>query len=261
MNKTLYTMCGAMALAFAACSGTSVEPNTMNVEGCPLWNPLAGDLSVNTARYAALLPENVTADGHWFWNAGETDNDDGGLSSVIWPVELGSGLDPLSTVIESCHGICGVANLSQGALTYQPYVSVGFVIARDSAGNPTPVDVSDWGGVCISYTSETMPSLVLDLGDSLRKLFDDGGSLPVVSLAKTSKEISKCFSWDKFKIPSWRKDPPASWGENTGWKASKQLVGLMFRLQNNPGQYAFSIKYIGTKEGDEASVKNSESLE
>ena len=260
MNNKLYTMCGTVALAFVACSensgvgGTSVEPNTVYAEDNWLWNPLAGDLSVNTARYAALLPENVDADGHWFWDAGETDNEDGGLSSIIWPVELGRDVDPLSTVIESCYGICGVADLSKGSLNYQPYVSVGFVIARDSAGNPTPVDVSDWGGVCITYASEISPRLVLDLGDSLRSIFDDGASFPEVYLAKTSNEISKCFSWDKFKIPAWRSMPPESWEKETGWKASKQLVGLMFVIQGDPGQYAFSIKYVGTMEGYELGV-------
>ena len=257
MNNKLYTMCGTVALAFVACSensgvgGTSVEPNTVYAEDNWLWNPLAGDLSVNTARYTALLPEKVNADGHWFWNVeeGGTDNDEGGLSSIIWPVELGGGVDPLSTVIESCNGICGVADLSKGSLNYQPYVSVGFVIARDSAGNPTPVNVSDWGGVCITYASEISPRLVLDLGDSLRSIFDDGASFPEVHLAKTPNEISKCFSWDKFKIPSWQSRPPESWKNETGWKASKQLVGLMFVIQGNPGQYAFSIKYVGTAGG------------
>ena len=38
MNKTLYTMCGAIVLALAACAdGTSVEPNTSYAEGNSLW--------------------------------------------------------------------------------------------------------------------------------------------------------------------------------------------------------------------------------
>ena len=30
-------------------------------------------------------------------------------------------------------------------------------------------------------------------------------------------------------------------------KSAKQLIGLMFRIQNEPGQYKFNIKYFGTK--------------
>lgn len=30
-------------------------------------------------------------------------------------------------------------------------------------------------------------------------------------------------------------------------QSAKQLVGLMFRIQNEPGQYKFDIKYFGTK--------------
>ena len=259
MNEKLYTLCGAMALALAACSddsgnigGTSTEPNTVYAEQYWLWNPLAGDMSVNKARYASILPENVEADGHWFWETRKTDENDGGRSSITWPVPLGSGEDSLSTVIESCHGICGVANLDLGTMTYNPYVSVGFVIARDSAGNPTPVDVSDWGGVCITYTSEAAPSLVLDLGDSLSEIFGDGAGFPAVALSKAAVyEKSRCYSWSEFKLPSWVKNAPEYWTSDAGEKGAKQLVGLMFKVQNVPGSYNFNIKYIGMKAEEE----------
>ena len=257
MNKTLYTMCGAMALAFAACSGTSVEPNTMNVEGSPLWNPLAGDLSVNTARYAALLPENVTADGHWFWET-KGDNDDGGRSYIEWPVELASGEDSLSSVIESCQGICGIARLNRGELNYEPFVGVGFAIARDEMGRPTPVDVSDWGGICITYESDVAPSLVLVLDESESKVLDDGYAFPFVSLPKArSGEITRCYSWDKFHLPSWFRGVPAYWSDNVGEKAAQRLVGIMFKMQNAPGEYAFSISYVGMNAENVPDVKNS----
>ncbi|SIO26777.1 hypothetical protein [Fibrobacter sp. UWB11] len=282
MNKKLYTACGAMVLSLAACtgdngniSGTSTEPNTVafgssssvgesssgsfGLNGYDLWNPQAGDYHVNTAIYASRLPANVEADGHWFWEARGADENEGGQSSIIWPVELGSDADSLSTVIESCQGICGVANLKKGTMTMQPFAGVGFVMARDAADNPTPIDVSDWNGVCISYTSDVAASLVLDLGDSLGALFDDGFGFPAVALPKALSQVTKCFNWSQFKFPPWKKEFPDGWSREAGEKSAKQLIGLMFRIQNEPGQYKFNIKYFGTKADGVPEVENPES--
>jgi hypothetical protein len=282
MNKKLYTVCGAMALSLAACSsengsisGTSTDPNTVafgssssvvesssggfGLNEYDLWNPLLGEYHINTARYAARLPENAQADGHWFWEARGADENEGGQSSIIWPVALGGDADSLSTVIDSCQGICGIADLKKGAMTMQPFAAVGFVMARDAAGNPTPVDVSDWNGVCISYTSDVAASLVLDLGDSLGALFDDGFGFPAVALPKALNQVTKCFSWSQFKFPSWKKEFPDGWSREAGVKSAKQLIGLMFRIQNEPGQYKFNIKYFGTKADGVPEVENPES--
>jgi len=254
MNSKLYTACGAMALALAACSednggvsGTSTEPNPVYAEGLSLWNPQTGDYHINTALYAARLPANTYADGHWFWEARGADENEGGQSSIIWPVALGSDADSLSSVIESCQGICGIADLKKGSMTMQPFAAVGFVMARDDAGKPAPVDVSDWNGVCISYTSDVAASLVLDLGDSLGALFDDGFGFPAVALPKALNQVTECFSWSQFEFPSWKKEFPDGWSRKAGAQSAKQLVGLMFRIQNEPGQYKFDIKYFGTK--------------
>lgn len=269
MNKKLYAACGVMALAFAACSedngnigGTSTDPNT-DAKSIALWSARAGDYHVNTALYASMLPANTHADGHWFWEARGADENEGGQSSIIWPVALGGGADSLSTVIDSCQGICGIASLKKGAMTFQPFASVGFTIARDEAGNPTPVDVSDWKGVCVTYTSDVAPSLVLDLGDSLGALLDDGFGFPAVTLPKALDEVTKCYSWSQFEFPLWKKEFPNGWSREAGVKSAKQLIGLMFRIQNEPGNYKFDIKYFGTKadrDSDESGLGESAQL-
>ncbi len=270
MNSKLYAACGVMALGLAACSGengnitgTSTEPNPIalvsssSVDGLSsssfdgrvidLWNPLAGDYRVNSTLYSARLAANERADGRWFWEARDADENEGGQSSIIWPVALGGDADSMSTVIESCQGICGIADLKKGSMTMQPFAAVGFVMARDETGKPVPVDVSDWNGVCISYTSDVAASLLLDLGDSLGALLNDGYGFPVVALPKAIDGVSRCFNWNQFEFPSWEKEFPDGWSRKAGVKASKQLVGLMFRIQNEPGMYNFNIKYFGTK--------------
>ena len=272
MNKKLYMACGAVALAVTACSddngivGTSTEPNTVafgssssvleNSSGSEpsehgnLWDPVVGDYAVRTALYASSWPKNAIADGHWFLEM-QTDAVDGGTSYISWPVELGEGTDSLAPVIEACHGICGTAVLDKGEMTYNPFVGVGFSLAVDDTGLPIPVDVSNWGGVCISYSSEASPSLVLDLGDSLEYVLRYG--LPSVALPKTEEVASKCFKWSAFKLPVWVRDIPEYWMDDVGEKAAKRLVALEFRIQAHSGEYKFNIKSLGTLAESQAS--------
>ena len=187
-------------------------------------------------------PKNVVADG--LWRVVGTDNEDGGKSSIVWPVDLVDGVDTMAVVQDSCYGICGTAALDKGSLTYQPFVSIGFTLARDSSGNPVPVDVSNWGGICISYRSDLSPSLELDLGDSVAKVLDYAE--PSAGLTKSSTVNSKCIPWSSFKIPSWFKGDDHGWKEDTGAKAAKQLVGVKIRLQEKPkdGGYKFYVHTI-----------------
>ncbi|WP_405323580.1 hypothetical protein [Fibrobacter sp.] len=187
-------------------------------------------------------PKNVVADG--LWRIVGTDNEDGGKSSIIWPVDLVDGIDTMAVVQDSCYGICGTAALDKGSLTYQPFVSIGFTLAKDSSGSPVPVDVSNWGGICISYMSELPPSLELDLGDSVAEMLNYAE--PSAGLTKTSTVTSKCIPWSSFKIPSWFKGDDHGWKEDTGAKAAKQLVGVKIRLQEKPkdGGYKFYVQTI-----------------
>ena len=189
-------------------------------------------------------PKNVVADGAW--RIMETDSEDGGKSSIVWPVDFSDGVDSMAAVKEYCQGICGTAVLDKGSMTYNPFVSVGFTLARDSSGNPVPVDVSDWGGICISYMSEVSPSIELDLGDSVNtKVLNY--AVPAVTLSKaTASAVRKCFPWSSFNLPSWLKGDAQGWKEDTGVKAAKQLVGVRFKIQamSKDGGYGFNIKAI-----------------
>ena len=187
-------------------------------------------------------PKNVVADG--VWRIMETDGEDGGKSSIVWPVEFVDGIDTMAAVKDSCYGICGTAALDKGSLTYNPFVSIGFTLARDGSGNPVPVDVSNWGGICISYMSDLSPSLELDLGDSVAKVLDYAE--PSAGLTKVSSITSKCIPWSSFRIPSWFNGDDRGWKDDTGAKAAKQLVGVRIRLQDKPknGGYKFYITTI-----------------
>ncbi|MBO4828445.1 MAG: hypothetical protein J5534_03255 [Fibrobacter sp.] len=223
-------------------SSSSIAKSSVSECRGMIWFGLEGTNRVPVEECAgSSWPQNVVADGRWY---AETDNKDGGKSSVVWPVEFTDGVDSILAIEEHCSGICGTAALDKGSLPYQPFVSVGFTLARDSSGNPVPVDVSNWGGICISYRSDLSPSLELDLGDSVAKVLDYAE--PSAGLTKSSTVNSKCIPWSDFKIPSWFKGDDHGWKEDTGAKAAKQLVGVKIRLQEKPkdGGYKFYVHTI-----------------
>jgi hypothetical protein len=233
MNKKIYMACGAAMLAMACSeenlSGTSIEPNTVQADGGVLWDPLRGDYRVRFAASVLALPSDVDTDGRWYWES-YSDAEKGGVSYISWPQELAGGVDSLSPVIESCQGVCGKAVLKKGSMADSPFAGVGFAIAKDKNGKPVPVNALNWDGICMTYTSEADPLLVLDLGDSLGRVLGD--ELPSVTLAKSNNgnEITKCVGWDEF-----------------GEKSASQLVGLKFRIQADSGEYKFNVKRVETK--------------
>ena len=261
MERNFCLMSGAIALAFMACSkdngvgGTSTEPNTVYADERALWEPLVGDFRVNTARFALSWPKGAIEDGRWFWEM-QNDAEDGGESYIEWPTKLGDDNDPLAPIVDACHGICGTAVLGKGSLTYTPFVSVGFSVAKDSAGEPLPVDVSNWGGVCVSYSSDVALSLEMDLGDSVNEVLRLG--LPGFRLAATDTVVSKCIRWREFKRPVWAKIDDDYWKIDAGVTAAKQLVAMKFVIQAPVGEYKFNIKYIGTVEENPAGISGFE---
>lgn len=200
-------------------------------------------MNVGVAKFAED-PSKLGRDaGKWFW---ETDSADGGKSFIEWPVELGDeySADALDPVVEQCNGLCGVARLDKGGLTYDPFVSVGFNVAGfDSNGVALSADISNWNGFCIAYTSDVMPVLSLDLGDSLNR--ELRMALPSVSLPKSVNGTTKCFEWSDFEMPSWSKNYEY---KITGEEAAKHVVRIVFTMQNRPNNkgFAFSILAVGT---------------
>ena len=228
-------------------SSSYVKPSAFECGWLLSWNGIDEEDGVHVPIDECVdssWPKNVVADGAW--RIMETDSVDGGKSSIVWPVDFSDGVDSMAAVKEYCQGICGTAVLDKGSMTYNPFVSIGFTLARDSSGNPVPVDVSDWGGICISYMSEVSPSIELDLGDSVNtKVLNY--AVPAVTLSKaTASAVRKCFPWSSFNLPSWLKGDAQGWKEDTGVKAAKQLVGVRFKIQamSKDGGYGFNIKAI-----------------
>ena len=149
-------------------------------------------------------------------------------------------------IIDYCAGICGTAVLDKGSSTTTPFAGVGFnVVGETSTTNTVPAagDATAWGGLCVSYTSDTDIAMELGLGDAIDSTMNY--ALPAVKLpaSKTGNKI--VVSWSDFKQPSWYDGAVKFDGET----AAKQLVGVHFKIQAEPGEYEFNICAVGPKDG------------
>ena len=95
--------------------------------------------------------------------------------------------------------------------------------------NSNANDLTDWQGICITYTSDKITSISLDLGDTKNQELNN--NLPQVVLARTTVlPIEECFSWAQFKQRRW--ESPSIYGTD----AAKSIA-------------SFKIAFHGSSEG------------
>ena len=231
-NITLATLCAATA-TFA---GQFIT-----------WNGADEDPIVKTG-----LGNETETQGRWY-----TYEDNLG-SKTICPDD---GIDPpyiycADVILPTCQGFCSIAELDNGSQTDLPYVGFGFnVVGETSFTDVTPAaaNVSAWGGLCVTYTSDADLQLELGLGpvvDSTINYANPAVTLPAAKatdiLSPNGKDGNKVVvSWSDFKQPSWYDGAVKIDGET----AAKQLAAIHFKLQAAPGKYKFNICAVGPKDG------------
>ena len=209
-------------------SSSSLVPSNFET-----WNGAKGVARINTGYDAGM-----ETSGDWY---AYTDEMDGGLSTITWPVPLGNGFsaNAFDPVVDACGGLCGTFTLDQGTLDYYPFVGVGFYLAgEDENGNIATVDATAMGGVCIVYTSDMSATIEMSLGDDGDR--EIGYNVPYVTLPKSSVVRKEEFTWAQFR--------QASWGRIyiSGEDAATRLAALNFKIQGKNGSKGtFNIMTIG----------------
>ena len=180
--------------------------------------------------------------GYWF---NYSDEVDGGTSTIVWPVAIGTEYDyeAMDPVIQHCNGLCGTAVLDSG-LMYNPFVGVGFNLAGEASdGSAQPVDASAMGGICITYSSDVLPTIEMGLSEEVNASIEYAN--PAVALPRSLSSTTRFIPWSKFKQPSWYHGKI----KFTGEEAAKQLANIKFKMQATPGSYNFNIQAIGPYNG------------
>lgn len=207
------------------------------------------DHKVNTRIYmdeSAVFGEGA---GEFFF---ETDSAEGGGSEIIWTNSR--------VILPEFSGLLHAnIHLVTGTLPYDPFCNIGFNIAGfDSSGRALTADISAWEGICVIYEGSIVPSIQLDLGDSLNR--EIGNALPSVKIK--SQKGPQCYEWSQFKQAT-----PSDGGVSiSGEEAAKKVARVVFHFQEEPddmhdGYEVIEFIAIGTSRDQPAGLSSSSEQE
>lgn len=209
-------------------SSSSVAESSNDNAAC-LWNGQKGEYIVNTG----FDPEGVHGAGYWYTY---DDNDDGGVSRVEWDAECpNDGTDCMHYIVEHCNGLCGKMYVKRGNAK-EAVVGVAFNVAgyEDPAADmttPLSADISDWGGICVTFSSSLNLFMRLAV-DSKTEVF--------VELGQSENLVEKCFTWADFDKDDEGENPmPAA-------EAAKKVQSIKFGKRSGESMIGpFTIASIG----------------
>ncbi len=208
------------------------------------WNG-ADENAYNICRVETGLRNGSETGGYWFTYG---DDGEGGASKVYWDVELNPEytIDRLEPIIDDCKGMCGTAILNKWNSPHTAFTGIGFSVVGQNSENDWTLatgDASSWGGLCVTYMSDTDIALELGLGEVTDSIINYANPTVTLPTSKTSNRM--VFSWSDFKQPSSYDGAVKIDGE----AAAKQLAMVKFKIQAEDGNYRFNICAVGPKDG------------
>ena len=185
-SSSVETIPGSSAGGSAVNSSSSVK-TPKNTAAC-LWNASKGENLVNTG----LDPDSTRAAGLWYVFG---DDPDGGLTESYNPYNVcdyddGSEYNCVKAVIEYCGCYCAEFIFRKGT-SAEIFGGMGFNVAGIEEPNVSYVlregDISDWGGICVTYAAD---------GDVLLRLYTDDDTFYQTEFGKSTEFVEKCVTWD-----------------------------------------------------------------
>ena len=180
MNKkiTLAAIVGAAAMAFAQGA----------VNSSFIWN------GAEDTEGRVETGSTDSTSGYWYEY---TDENDKGTSAFTWPdgIEENAYGNFYGPLVEECGGLKGSITLGEG---YEyPYSGLGFNIWSEKQEG---VDITEWGGICLAYTSSLGFGIELGVANeaTVTKYDNYKATVPKAAAATTTD-----FPWAKFKQGNW----------------------------------------------------------
>ena len=164
--------------------GDCTEPKEVS----EMWNGFAAPLTtVETG-----LDNGTETSGYWF----SFDDDMSGVGSVKWPQPLGIEYATGDEIYDYCMGVCGELQFAK-----EGYLGVGFHVAgivdpMDDNSLVAKANISSWGGLCVTYASESDLEVVLTYAQTSG--FGDFSRMPKTTLPKSIELKTVCADWNKF---------------------------------------------------------------
>lgn len=174
-------------------SSSSVTANSSSSAKVPkntaacLWNASKGDYLVNTG----FDPDSLHYAGFWY---NFSDDSDGGVTEIHMPnvteVYDGDKYEGMVALLEFCGGYCVEYRFRKGT-SAEIFGGMGFNVAGIEEPKVSYVlrdgDISDWGGICVTYAAD---------GDVLLRLYTDDDTFYQTELGKSTEFVEKCVTWD-----------------------------------------------------------------
>ena len=172
-----------------------------------------------------------SSEGVWYYYL---DDGNGGTSYFSFPAKLSGPNIGFEAVIDSCGGICGTAHVETG---YEyPYLGLSFLI-KD---NPEKmVDITSWGGICLSYTSNEGFFVALHPNDSIQAVMEYDDYVYAVSKSEGGNVVD--IPWSKFNQLGWG----AKYDRTKLLKQVSSIVALMVKDRASGERVDFNIVSIG----------------
>ena len=172
------------ASSSSSASGNCEVPQTVS----EMWNGFALPLTyVETG-----LDNGTETSGYWF----SFGDEESGNGKVVYPSSLGIDYTTGDELFDYCMGVCGSLEFSKDG-----YLGVGFHVAglvdpMDDNSLVAKANISSWGGLCVTYASESDLEVVLTYAQTSG--FGDFSRMPKTTLPKSIELKTVCLDWKNY---------------------------------------------------------------
>ena len=168
----------------SSASGNCEAPQTVS----EMWNGFALPLTyVETG-----LDNGTETSGYWF----SFGDEESGNGKVVYPSTPGIDYTTTDQVFDYCMGACGELQFAK-----EGYLGVGFHVAgivdpMDDNSLVAKANISSWGGLCVTYASESDLEVVLTYAQTSG--FGDFSRMPKTTLPKSIELKTVCLDWKNY---------------------------------------------------------------
>ena len=209
----------------SASSGSSVSGNCEAPQTVSeMWNGFALPLTyVETG-----LDNGTETSGYWF----SFGDEESGNGKVVYPSSLGIDYTTGDELFDYCMGVCGSLEFSK-----EGYLGVGFHVAglvdpMDDNSLVAKANISSWGGLCVTYASESDLEVVLTYAQTSG--FGDFSRMPKTTLPKSIELKTVCLDWKNYFMSVFSE------------VSTTHLTSILFAVQGNANTKSrFNIRGLG----------------
>ena len=172
------------ASSSSSANGDCIEPKEVS----EMWNGFALPLTyVETG-----LDNGTETSGYWF----SFGDEESGNGKVVYPSTPGIDYTTTDQVFDYCMGVCGEFEFAKEGDLGVGFHVAGMVDPMDGGSSAAKANISSWGGLCVTYASESDLDVVLAYAQN--DGFGNLSRMPKVTLPKSIELRTECVDWEKF---------------------------------------------------------------